>query len=65
MKLGASKFAENRNTFAIPGSKKYIPINILPIEKRLKDISSSYNYLDSTFGQTKGTCCCGLNTLGP
>jgi hypothetical protein len=31
----------------------------------LKDISSSYNYLDSAFGQTKGTCCCGLNTLGP
>ena len=63
--ITTSKFAEKRNTFAIPGSKKYIPINILPTEKRLKDIFSSYNYLDSAFGQTKGTCCCGLNTLGP
>ena len=41
--ITTSKFAEKRNTFAIPGSKKYIPINILPTEKRLKDISVSFN----------------------
>ena len=41
--ITTSKFAEKRNTFAIPGSKKYIPINILPTEKRLRDISISFN----------------------
>ena len=63
--ITTSKFAEKRNTFAIPGSKKYIPIKILPIENMFIDISSDYNYPDSALGQTNGTCCCGLNTLGP
>ena len=63
--ITTSKFAEKRNTFAIPGSKKYIPIKILPIENIFIDISSDYNYPDSALGQTNGTCCCGLNTLGP
>ena len=51
------KFAEKRNTFAIPGSRKYMPINILPIEKRFIDMSNDYNYSDPALGQTKGTCC--------
>ena len=63
--ITTSKFAEKRNTFAIPGSRKYMPINILPMEKRLIDISSDYSYSDPALGQTKGTCCGGLNTLGP
>ena len=63
--ITTSKFAEKRNTFAIPGNKKYIPINTLPMKKRLIDISNYYNYSDPALGQTKGTCCCGLNTLGP
>ena len=63
--ITTSKFAEKRIIFAIPGSRKYIPINTLPTEKRLIDISIDYNYSDQAPGQTKGTCCCGLNTLGP
>ena len=63
--ITTSKFAEKRNTFAIPGSRKYMPINILPIEKRFIDMSNDYNYSDPALGQTKGTCCWGLNTLGP
>ena len=63
--ITTSKFAEKRNTFAIPGSRKYMPINILPIEKRFIDMSNEYNYSDPALGQTKGTCCWGLNTLGP
>ena len=63
--ITTSKFAEKRNTFAIPGSRKYIPINILPMEKRLIDMFGDYSYSDPALGQTKGTCCCGLNTLGP
>ena len=63
--ITTSKFAEKRNTFAIPGSRKYMPINILPIEKRFIDMSNDYNYSDPTLGQTNGTCCWGLNTLGP
>ena len=55
--ITTSKFAEKRNTFAIPGSRKYMPINILPIEKRFIDRSSDYNYSDPALGQTKGTCC--------
>ena len=38
--ITTSKFAEKRNTFAIPGSRKYMPINTLPMEKRLIDIST-------------------------
>ena len=38
--ITTSKFAEKRNTFAIPGSRKYMPINTLPIEKRFIDIST-------------------------
>ena len=60
-----SKFAEKRNTFAIPGSRKYIPIKTLPMENMFIDIFSDLNYLDSALGQTSGTCCWGLNTLGP
>ena len=63
--ITTSKFAEKRNTFAIPGSRKYMPIRTLPMEKRLIDISIDYSYSDPALGQTKGTCCCGLNTLGP
>ena len=63
--ITTSKFAEKRNTFAIPGSRKYVPINVLPMEKRLIDISSDYSYSDPALGQTKGTCCWGLNALGP
>ena len=55
--ITTSKFAEKSNTFAIPGSRKYMPINILPMEKRLIDMSSDYNYSDPALGQTKGTCC--------
>ena len=63
--ITTSKFAEKRNTFAIPGSRKYMPISTLPMEKRLIDISIDYSYSDPALGQTNGTCCCGLNTLGP
>ena len=38
--ITTSKFAEKRNTFAIPGSRKYMPINTLPMEKRFIDIST-------------------------
>ena len=55
--ITTSKFAEKRNTFAIPGTRKYMPINILPMEKRFIDMSSDYNYSDPALGQTKGTCC--------
>ena len=34
-----------------------MPINTLPTEKRLMDISSEYNYSDPALGQTRGTCC--------
>ena len=36
--ITTSKFAEKRNTFAIPGNRKYRPISTLPMEKRLIDI---------------------------
>ena len=55
--ITTSKFAEKRNTFAIPGSRKYMPISTLPMEKRLIDISIDYSYSDPALGQTKGTCC--------
>ena len=55
--ITTSKFAEKRNTFAIPGSRKYMPISTLPMEKRLIDISIDYCYSDPALGQTKGTCC--------
>ena len=55
--ITTSKFAEKRNTFAIPGSRKYMPIKTLPMEKRLRVISRYFNNQDPAFGQTKGTCC--------
>jgi len=42
--------------FLLKGSVN-LPINTLPMEKRLIDISSEYNYSDPALGQTKGTCC--------
>ena len=63
--ITTSKFSEKKNAFAIPGNKKYIPINTLPMEYKLNDIYCDNNYPDSALGQTNGTCCCGLNTLGP
>ena len=42
--MTTSRFAEKRNTFAIPGSRKYMPISTLPIKKRLIDISINYSY---------------------
>ena len=55
--ITTSKFAEKRNTFEIPGRRKYMPISTLPMEKRLIDISIDYSYSDPELGQTKGTCC--------